>query len=75
MVHTRPYFFPIKRFLRLKEPQKGAIRGFLGQTIRSGLGFKTMRVTKTPLLMLYVRSTKICSIVLHNERIYMITFI
>ena len=40
-VHTAPYFFPIERFLRLKEPQKWAVQSFSSQTVRSGLGFKT----------------------------------
>ena len=34
-------FFSIKRLLRLKEPQKWAVWGFLGRTIRSGPSFKT----------------------------------
>ena len=35
-------FFSVERFLKLKEPQKGAVRGFSGRTVRSGPDLKTM---------------------------------
>ena len=45
-VRTGPCFFPIKRFLRLKELQKWAVQDFPDQTIRSSPGFKTMITSK-----------------------------
>ena len=42
MVHTSPCVFPIEQFLRLKESQKWAVRGFPGWTVRSDPGFKTL---------------------------------
>ena len=41
-VCTGPCFFPIERFLRLKEPQKWTIQYFSGWTVRSCPGFKTL---------------------------------
>ena len=35
-------FFSVERFLKLKEPQKGAVRGFSGRTVWSGPGLKTI---------------------------------
>ena len=37
-------FFSIKRFLKLKEPQKWTVRGFSDRTVRSGPGIKTMSI-------------------------------
>ena len=36
------FFFPIKRFLKLKKSQNWEVWGFFGRTVRSGSGFKTL---------------------------------
>ena len=41
-VRMGPCFFPIERFLRLKEPPKWAVWDFPSRTVQSGLGFKTL---------------------------------
>ena len=42
VVRMGPCFFSIEQFLRLKEPQKWAVRGFPSQIVWFGLGFKTL---------------------------------
>ena len=53
VVRTDPYFFPIERFLRLKELQKWVVRGFSGWTIQSGPGFKTLHSCASYISLLF----------------------
>ena len=55
-VHTGPYFFPIERFLKLKEPQNGAVRGFSGRIVRSDPSLKTIHEVRFSSFWLYTRS-------------------
>ena len=45
-VRTGLCFLHIEQFLKLKEPQKWTVQSFLGQTVRSGSGFKTLNKTR-----------------------------
>ena len=42
VIRTGPCFFPIERFLKLKELQNWAVRGFSSRTAWSGPSFKTL---------------------------------